>query len=56
MRWHDIPKIERWGKSFTIPWNNLEEQLATYEEDKARPQSRFPAWTRLVARTANQLR
>ena len=33
MEWRDIPKIERWGKSFTIPWNSLEQQLAIYEKE-----------------------
>ena len=35
MKWRDIPKIERWGKSFTIPWNDLEQQLANYEAEAA---------------------
>lgn len=33
MEWCDIPKIERWGKSFTVPWNNLEQQLVDYEAE-----------------------
>lgn len=33
MEWYDIPKIERWGKSFTIPWNSLEQQLVIYERE-----------------------
>ena len=33
MKWRDIPKVERWGKSFTVPWNDLENQLATYETE-----------------------
>jgi len=33
MQWRDIPKIERWGKSFTVPWGHLEEQLASYAKE-----------------------
>lgn len=35
MKWRDIPKIERWGRSFTIPWNYLERQLTEYAEQAA---------------------
>lgn len=32
MEWCNIPKIEQWGRSLTIPWNQLEQQLEVYRE------------------------
>jgi hypothetical protein len=33
MKWRDIPKIERWGKFLTMSWNDLEQQLSSYETE-----------------------